>query len=125
MDIINGVDIVKISRIEKAYKKWGKKFLSRIYTDYEKEYIFKKADIFQSMAGIYSAKEAVAKALGTGIGSINFIDIEITHDSFGKPHVNISQEFKNEMSIRDLSLSISHDGDYVVAFVIGRRDLIE
>lgn len=119
MELVNGVDIVKVSRIKDSYEKYGEKFLDRIYTEYEKEYIFKKKYFYETMAGLYAGKEAVAKAIGTGIGQITFKDIEIKHDEKGKPFVNISDEIKERFNIKYLTLSISHEREYAIGFVIG------
>lgn len=117
-----GVDIIKISRIDKLLKSKKDLFLNRVFTEKEIEYINKKANSPNTVAGLYAAKEAISKALGTGIGKIAFRDMEINHDSNGKPLVTISCEkdaLLKELGINRFDLSISHDGDYAVAFVIG------
>lgn len=97
-----GTDIVKISRIEESIK--SPSFLKKIFTESEKEYC-KKAENF---AGIFAAKEAYFKALGTGI-KMPVTQIEVLHDDLGKPYFN---------GIDNCDLSISHDGEYAVATVI-------
>lgn len=100
-----GVDIIKIERIEKAVK--SAHFVERVFTPYEIAYAQKKANVNQTLAGIYAAKEAVAKALKNGLNGINLKDIPITHDENGCP---FSVVFNQKMAV-----SISHDGEYAIA----------
>lgn len=97
-----GTDIIRISRISKSIKK--QHFLESVYTESEIEYCKKD----ESFAGIFAAKEAYLKALGTGIDR-RLNTIEILHDSLGKPYIN---------GVENSDLSISHDGDYAIAVVI-------
>lgn len=97
-----GTDIVKIARIEKSIK--NPSFLNEVYTTAEQEHC--KAP--QSFAGIFAAKEAYFKALGTGI-TTKLKNIEILHTESGKPYIN---------GVDNSDLSISHDGDYAIATVI-------
>jgi len=97
-----GTDLVRISRIEKSIK--SESFLSKVFTDKEREYC-KKAENF---AGIFAAKEAYFKAVGTGI-KLPMTDVEILHNGAGKPFINGKE---------NCDVSISHDGDYAVAAVI-------
>ena len=86
-----GVDIVLISRIEKAIKSTA--FLSRVFTPSEQEYCNKKPSTTSSYAGIYASKEALAKATGRGI-NLAFHEIEIRHDKLGAPYYFLSGETK-------------------------------
>ena len=97
-----GTDIVLISRIEKSIK--SPSFLNKVFTQAERGYC-KKAENF---AGLFAAKEAYFKALGTGI-KFPLNDVEICNNESGKPY------FKG---IDNCDLSISHDGDYAIATVI-------
>lgn len=117
-----GVDIVQISRIEKILNTKKDLFLNRVFTEKEIDYISKKGNSSNTVAGLYASKEAISKALGTGVGKIALKDMEITHNDNGKPLVNISPEkdyILKGLGINRFDLSISHDGDYAVAFVIG------
>ncbi len=74
------------------------------------------------MAGIFAAKEAISKLLGTGIGKINWKHIEILHEEEGKPYVNLYDEalkFSGQLGIDEFSLSISHEKEYAIAFATG------
>ncbi len=97
-----GTDLVRISRIEKSIK--SESFLNKVFTEKEREYC-KKAENF---AGIFAAKEAYFKAVGTGI-KLPMTDVEILHNEAGKPFINGKE---------NCDVSISHDGDYAVAAVI-------
>lgn len=97
-----GTDIVKISRIEKSIKK--ESFLEEVFTPSEREHC-KSA---QSFAGVYAAKEAYFKALGTGIKR-PMCKVEILYTDKGKPYIADDER---------CDLSISHDGDYAVAAVV-------
>lgn len=120
--MVTGVDIVQISRIEKIMNRKNDAFINRIFTKDEIEYINKKGNKANTIAGLYASKEAISKAIGTGIGEIAWHDMEISHDDRGKPLVNISpvkEPLLLDLGINKFDLSISHDGDYAIAFVIG------
>lgn len=109
-----GTDIIRISRIKNSIEKFGDKFKSRFLTDDEIE----RAKSISSIAGLWAAKEAIAKALGCGISSeLYFHDIRTTKDSRGAPHFTLSPEAQERFPIVESSLSISHDGDFAIAVV--------
>ena len=128
MKILCGTDIVDIRRMEKHVlpKEDGAlpHFVERCFTDKEIEYCMsKKLDRLkaESMAARFAAKEACAKALGTGIMTmgIGFTDIEILKDDKGAPYVVLHNEalrVAEELKIISTSISLSHDGDYAVSF---------
>lgn len=105
-----GIDIIEISRIKKNMV--NPSFMEKVYTKAEQEYIFKKGNPAQTAAGIFAAKEAAAKAFGTGLGKLSFTDIEILHNENGQPYVMCNGE--------QLLCSISHCKDYATAIVIKR-----
>lgn len=120
--MVTGVDIVQISRIEKIMTRKSDSFINRIFTKGEIEYIKRKGKNTNTIAGLYASKEAISKAIGTGIGQIGWHDMEISHDDSGKPIVNISPNKESlliDLGINKFDLSISHDGDYAIAFIIG------
>ncbi|MDR7871286.1 MAG: holo-ACP synthase [Tissierellaceae bacterium] len=120
--ITTGVDIVQISRIEKLMNNKRDLFFNRIFTEKEINHIIKKGSNPKTVAGIYAAKEAISKSLGTGIGQVGWKDMEVIHDDKGKPHVNPSSKITPILETLDINrfdLSISHDGDYAIAFVVG------
>ncbi|MCM3768033.1 holo-ACP synthase [Neobacillus niacini] len=107
-----GIDIIELSRIEELISR-QKKFVDRILTEAEKQR-FEDLPVrrkVEFLAGRFAAKEAFAKAVGTGIGKdLSFLDIEIASDDLGKPYI-VKPEAKGH-------LSISHSRDYAVAQVI-------
>lgn len=122
MVLKNGVDIVYISRIEKLMRNKKDRFYNRIFTPDEIKYIEEKNHSPQTAAGIFAAKEAISKLLGTGIGKINWKHIEILHEEEGKPYVNLYDEalkFSGQLGIDEFSLSISHEKEYAIAFATG------
>jgi len=109
-----GTDIIQINRIEKSLEKFGEKFKSKFLNDSEIQ-LLKKTE---SIAGFWAAKEAIAKALGCGIGTeLSFHDIIIEKDHRGAPHFVLSKEAQKRHNIKSSSLSISHDGGFAIAVV--------
>ena len=123
-----GVDIVKIDRISSIAKKHS---IHKIFTGKELDYANSKVGKFnpelmeyrkhETLAGMFAAKEAFLKAIGIGIGSnITLFDIQILHNDTGKPYIEESEKIQMLMKtfeLRQLDLSISHDGDYAIAVV--------
>ena len=110
-----GTDIIQISCIEKAIERHQKRFLARYLNDEEIALVKKTA----TAAGFWAAKEAIAKALGCGIGrSLSFHDIILHKDAKGAPSFSLSQQAQNTFNIQSHSLSISHDGGFAIAVVI-------
>ncbi len=116
-----GTDIVRVDRMTENLKKYGDKFARRILSEHEfKEYVNKKNQA-HFLAKRFAAKEAAAKAMGTGfISGLKFSDISVEHDELGKPFLVYSgraTEFVNEKSIKESYLSIADELDHAVAFV--------
>ncbi len=114
-----GVDIVEITRIEKAINRWGRRFLQRIYTEPELRLCREKP---QALAVRFAGKEAVMKALGTGIKGISWKEIEIMAEPSGQPLVHLygkAQDKADELGLDMLAISLSHSQEYAVAFVVG------
>lgn len=115
-----GTDIIEIKRIQEAVLKTPS-FLNKIFTHQERSYFKSKSNRAETIAGIFAAKEAVSKALGTGFRQFSPSDIEIIPDKLGKPEVyllNKADELKSTLGITNLQVSISHCKDYAVAYVI-------
>lgn len=118
MEIVGiGNDIVEIDRIKKAIVK-NPKFKERVYTSKEIDYLEKKSDPYPGYAGRFAAKEAVSKAMGTGVRGFNLFDIEIINDTFGKPEVEFCGELKEKYRGFSVMLTISHSRDYATAVAI-------
>ena len=111
-----GTDITVVSRIERSLEKFGAKFLNKFLTKEEQEKLSSKAE---SIAGYWAAKEAVAKALGCGIGAeLSFHDIMLYKDVKKAPHFKLSPKAQKIHNIKESSLSIAHDGGFAIAVVV-------
>ena len=108
-----GVDIVDIDRIKKAIK--SARFQKICFTQAEIDYCNSKS--VASFAGLFAAKESVAKAIGTGFKSFFPRDIEILHTFDGKPHVKLSKHVPISEN-HQIMLTIAHEKKYAVAHCI-------
>lgn len=118
MKLATGVDLIEISRIEEVIARHGRHYLERIYTTAELEQCGKRAE---SLAGRFAAKEAVAKALGSGIGEVTWKEIEILGDDQNAPLLRLhgSAERKaKELGLTAWSVSISHSQSHSVALAV-------
>jgi holo-[acyl-carrier protein] synthase len=114
-----GVDIVEIHRIEKACRR--NRFLNRFFSERELGLIGDSASFYPRIAGRFAAKEAVAKALGTGFRYFRWRDIEILNDLDGRPRVVLSGkagELLKSKGFEKVLVTISHGRDYAVAFAV-------
>ena len=115
-----GNDIIEIERIEKAISKEG--FKNKVYTQKELENIKKRGDRVETYAGIFSAKEAISKAIGTGVREFSLTDLEILNDDLGKPYVAVSEKLdkiiKDKKEDYQIEISISHSKKYAIAMAI-------
>ncbi len=118
MNITTGVDLIELIRIEGALQKHGKQFLERIYTKKELS-LFKES--LESLAVRFAAKEAVSKALGSGMGVINWQEIEILRDDMDAPVLYLhgrAQQRAALLGFKNWSVSLSHTDQYALAFVV-------
>ena len=115
-----GNDIIEIERIEKAISKEG--FKNKIYSQRELENIEKRGNRTETYAGIFSAKEAISKAIGTGVREFSLTDLEILNDDLGKPYVVVSEKLdkilKTKKEDYQIEISISHSRKYATAMAI-------
>ena len=111
-----GVDIVEIARFDKYVKSLETRFCERVFTLNELEYL--KTKKAASMAGLFAAKEAVAKALGTGFRGFYPHDIEIQHSESGAPHVVFHGKAKQLAHEAKILISISHTKTLAVAVAL-------
>ena len=111
-----GVDIEDVSRFKNKNLESDSKFLKRIFTQNELDYCFKNKNSSQSLTARFCAKEAVVKALsGYYDEVISYNKIEILKYPNGAPYVNI---LVNELKKLDFKLSLSHEKDKAIAFVV-------
>jgi len=115
-----GTDIVEIRRIKNAMVT-NSRFLEKIFTATELEYLKSRNLRAEYVAGRFAAKEAVAKALGTGFRGFDFKDIEIDRTTLGKPIVILKGKAKliaKKEGQYNIHLSISHGEDSAIAYAI-------
>lgn len=128
MNIYLGTDLVYIPRIKIALDRFGERFLRRVYTSVEQQDCYQRdanglrRDItVAQLAGRWAAKEAVAKALGTGWRGIRYTDIEIRRQPSGAPKIHLYRSaaaLAAGLGEGNWQLSLSHDGDYATATAI-------
>jgi len=113
-----GVDIVEIERIAKALERFGDRFLERIYTGAEVAHCRGRV---AELAARFAAKEAISKALGTGIYGLSWQEMEILPDPLGQPQVYLhgsALERAHVLGLTDFAISLSHSQEYGIAFVV-------
>ena len=118
-----GNDIIEVSRIKTILERYQSRFLNRVFTEYEQEYCLKKKTPALHLAGRFAAKEAIAKALGVGFSrGLGWLDIEIGHDSMGKPDVSLSLSANHFTKDSHLLVSISHCDQYATAVAVWTKN---
>lgn len=113
-----GVDLIEIARIEEVVRRHGPRYLERVYTAAELEQAGGQAE---SLAGRFAAKEATAKALGTGIGEVGWKEIEILGDEQNAPSLRLNgaaAALARKLGLSTWSVSISHSMSHALAFVV-------
>lgn len=110
-----GCDIIKVSRIREL----DNSFFNKYFTEKEIEYANKKYDKYQTLAGIFSAKESLLKALKIGIGNgLALTDIEVLHKLDGSPYYNKELLKNKNILFKEISLSISHTDENAIAYTV-------
>lgn len=116
-----GSDIIAVARIKRAMQN-NERFANKIFTEVEIAYCNSKANPWQSFAARFAAKEAVMKAFKTGWdGKVNWLDIEVKSDVKGAPYIALmggAKALADSRAITNIQLSLSHEKDYALAFVI-------
>ncbi|MEW6184523.1 MAG: holo-ACP synthase [Thermodesulfobacteriota bacterium] len=117
-----GVDLVKISRIQKALDTFGERFQKKVFTEKERSLCLSKPRPARYWAMRFAAKEAFSKAIGLGMrNGIYWKDIEVTSNPFGKPELILhgrSKEIGLEAGIKKSFLTLSDEDGYAVAVVV-------
>jgi holo-[acyl-carrier protein] synthase len=115
-----GIDLIEVVRIKKAILNFGDRFCKRIFTEKERKFCEeRKEGKYQSYAARFAAKEAFAKALGTGLrGKISWSEIEIIDDERHRPVIIAKGKAKEYLGERVVHLSISHLAHYVCAVCV-------
>jgi holo-[acyl-carrier protein] synthase len=118
MYLSNGVDLVEIERFQAAIQRHGERFLRRVFTGQELEEV---GHNIASLAARFAAKEAVSKALGTGIGSIAWREIEVLRGEARQPVLYLHGEAArraDSLGLSSWSLSLSHTQTHAIAMVV-------
>lgn len=117
-----GTDIVRISRMADNLARYGKRFAARILTEAEMGIFTDSARQAQFLAKRFAAKEAAAKALGTGFrDGLSLRDIGVENDALGKPVLTFSEranQLLGKQGISNSHLSLSDESEYAIAYVI-------
>ncbi len=117
-----GVDVVSIGRIRRTLKRWGDRFMRRCFTEEEVAYCTRRRDPAPSFSVRFAAKEAFFKALGPGQGrGIRWREVGVRNDRAGRPTLSVSPDRRALMDAAGITgchVSLSHDGDVAVAYVI-------
>jgi holo-[acyl-carrier protein] synthase len=122
MKIVTGIDLVEIGRIQESLERHGERFLNRVFTPAEQAAC---AGRTESLAARFAAKEAAAKALGSGLDGFGFCDIEVTRADNGAPGLLLhsgAAEKARQQGLNRWSISLSHSQTHATAIVIGYSD---
>lgn len=117
-----GVDIIEIERVARVLGQHGERFLNRVYTPAEVKYSRGRVP---ELAARFAAKEAISKALGTGLRGVDWREMEILPDRRGKPLVFLhgrALERAKYLGLNHFAVSLSHSRDFAVAFVVASRE---
>lgn len=120
--LANGVDIVEVARIARAMARHGARFETRFFTEQELAYCNGRVE---RLAGRFAVKEAVAKALGTGIGDVGWTEIEVVCDGRGSPQLVLhgrARALAAQRGLETWSISLSHTEAFAVGFAVATGD---
>jgi holo-[acyl-carrier protein] synthase len=122
MIVGSGIDMVEIQRIQHSADRYGQRFLRRVYTAQEQAYCLRKRKAAESFAARFAAKEAGAKALGTGISrGVSWLEIEVAREPGGRPTLRFhgrAAEFAARLGVDRAALSITHTATLAMASVV-------
>jgi len=116
-----GIDIIEVERVWRAYRRRPDKFLKRFFTLREQKALLLRQHPAASLAARFAAKEAVAKALGTGIGKVAWTELEIMNKAEGGPSVLLSgraAEIASKKGISHIHISLAHEKSFAVACAV-------
>jgi holo-[acyl-carrier protein] synthase len=117
-----GTDLIETKRVQESIERFGERFLERVFTMGEIAYCRRKKNASESFAARFAAKEAGAKALGTGISrGVNWKELEVRRELSGKPTLHLSgraAELAEAMGVRRLQLSLTHSRELAMAVVV-------
>jgi holo-[acyl-carrier protein] synthase len=118
MILKTGIDLIEIERFHQAYNRHGERLFSRIFTDQER---IETQERIESLAARFAAKEAVSKALGTGIGVVGWKEIEIIRGKAQEPMIRLHGKAKvlaKSLGLVNWAVSLTHNRDLAIASVV-------
>src|SRR5580693_1954293 len=122
MIVGSGTDLVEIARIQQSLERYGKRFLDRVFTVAEQAYCLHKRNAAESLAARFAAKEAGAKALGTGISfGVNWLEIEVVREPSGRPTLQFhgrAAQIARHLGVSHAALSLTHTAELAMASVV-------
>lgn len=113
-----GIDVLEVERVKRVAQRHGDRFYQRFFTAWERDYCEGQ---WPSLTARIAAKEAVGKALGTGIGDVEWVEIEIINDARGKPELVLhgkAAELARKLGLIEWSISITHTRTEAIVFVV-------
>ena len=122
MIVGSGIDLVEIDRIQHSLDRFGERFLNRVYTSDEQAYCLRKKNSAESLAARFAAKEAGAKALGTGMShGVTWVEIEVVREPGGRPTLRFhgrAAQMADRLNARRAALSLTHSDHLAIASVV-------
>ena len=122
MIVGSGIDLVEIHRIQHSVDRFGERFLNKVYTAAEQAYCLRKRNAAESLAARFAAKEAGAKALGTGMShGVTWVEIEVVRLPGGRPTLRFhgrAQAMAQRLRVERANLSLTHTKDLAMASVV-------
>ena len=122
MIVGSGIDLAEIGRVQQSIDRYGGRFLNRIYTPAEQAYCIRKRKSAESFAARFAAKEAGAKALGTGIShGVSWLEIEAVREPSGRPSLKFhgrASQIAQRLGVAHAALSITHTNHLAMASVV-------
>jgi len=117
-----GIDIIDIPRVKRIAEEYGPDFIAKLFSEGEIAYCNSKKTPEINFAARFAAKEALLKALGTGMrAGIDWKDIEVVSDEMGNPSISLTgraKQLADERGVAAIHLSLSHTADYAAAVVV-------
>ena len=114
-----GIDLVEVPRIAEAVRRFGERFVSRVFTPWEIQYCSSKINPELSFAARFAVKEAVFKAIGTGFSEgVKWTSVEVVNDKRGQPEVRLGQGIRKHIGDKRIVISLAHTKEYAIASAI-------
>jgi holo-[acyl-carrier protein] synthase len=120
--LASGIDMIEVERVRHGLHRYGDRFTMRFFTDRELDQCRGRPT---SLAGRFAVKEAVSKALGTGIGDIRWKDVEVVNDTRGRPELVLHGDARRlaiEQGLQFWSISLSHTATHAIGIAVALGD---